>query len=92
MQRFRVFMDLVAAGLVMILGGCGGGGYVPIMGEPLNEETTLMELSEVEAVLDSLLVSDLVFVPGDGTEERIRGHEYDVAEPAGQKRPVRRRP
>lgn len=74
MHRYRVGRALIAAGLVMILSGCGGGGYVPIMGEPLNEETSLMELSAVEAKLDSLLVSDLVFVPGDDTEERIRGH------------------
>ncbi len=70
-------MYLVAVGLLMILSGCGGGGYVPIMGEFLNEEsaqeTALMELSEVRAVRDSLLISDLVFTRGE-LEERIRGH------------------
>lgn len=77
MQRQRTCMAVVVMGLVMVLSGCGGGGYVPIMGELLNEEmaqeTALMELRAVRS--NTLLVSDLVFTPGDeDMEERIRGH------------------
>ena len=73
----RRYVMAVVGLFVMILSGCGGGGYVPIMGEPLDEETAqetaLMELSAVQAVRDSLLISDLVFTRGE-LEERIRGH------------------
>ncbi len=71
MKRFR---SLMATGLVLVLSGCGGSGFLPIMGEPLDLETALSERSAVTAVRDSLLVSDLVFAPGDSQEERIRGH------------------
>ncbi len=71
MKRSRFLM---AIGLVLVLNGCGGGGLLPMMGEPLDRETALMELSAVRAARNSLLVSDLVFAPGDRQEERIRGH------------------
>lgn len=71
MKRFRFLM---AMGFVLVLSGCGGSGFLPIMGEPLDLETALSEWRAVSAGHDSLLVSDLVFVPGDNQEERIRGH------------------
>ena len=70
----RRYVMAVVGLFVMILSGCGGSGFLPMMGEPLDRETALMELSAVRAVRDSLLVSDLVFAPGDSQEERIRGH------------------
>ncbi|MDE0144732.1 MAG: transferrin-binding protein-like solute binding protein [Nitrospira sp.] len=71
MRRCRF---LVAMGFVLVLSGCGGSGFLPMMGEPLDLETARSERSAVGAVRNSLLVSDLVFAPGNSQGERIRGH------------------
>ncbi len=71
MKRFQF---LIAMGFILVLSGCGGNALLPMMGEPLDRETARMELSAVQAVRNSLLVSDLVFAPGNSQEERIRGH------------------
>ncbi len=70
MQQRRAVMAML--GVVIGLSGCGGSGTVPWMGEPLDRETALMELSALRR--NTILVSDLVFTPGDDAEERIRGH------------------
>lgn len=71
MKRFRFLM---AMGLVLVLSGCGGNALLPMMGEPIDVETARFERSAVQRVQDSLLVSDIVFTPGDSQEERVRGH------------------
>ena len=73
MQRHRFFMYLMAAGLVLILSGCGGAVLMPMEPlPPLDRDTALAERSAVRSVTDSILVSDLVFTPA-GETERIHG-------------------
>ncbi len=74
MQRHRFFIFLMAAGLVMILNGCGGAVLPPMEPPPLDPavEAALAELQEVSNLSDSLLVSDLVFTPA-GETERLHG-------------------
>lgn len=75
MQQYRVSRAVALAGFVMALSGCFGNNPLLMdMSLPLDVETALSERSAVSAVRDSLLVSDLVFVPADNQEERIRGH------------------
>ena len=74
MQRHRFFMYLMAAGLVLILSGCGGAVLPSMEPPPLDPEVeaALDELEAITNLSDSLLVSDLVFTPA-GETERIHG-------------------
>ncbi|GEM_PF-1031006 len=74
MQRPPFFMFLVAAGLLIILSGCGGNNLMPMEPLPLDleVEAALAELAAVSNISDSLLVSDLVFTPA-GETERLHG-------------------
>ena len=75
MQRFRFLMFLMAAGLVLILSGCGGNTpLMPMEPPPIDPavEAALAELQAVSNISDSLLVSDLVFTPA-GESERLHG-------------------
>ena len=72
MQRQRTGMAVVIVGLLLILSGCGGNTLMPMEPPPPDLDTALAELNAVNAVADSLLVSDLVFTPS-GETERIYG-------------------
>ena len=70
----KCFRFLMAAGLVMILNGCGGAVPPPMEPPPLDPavEAALAELQTITNLSDSLLVSDLVFTPA-GAVERVHG-------------------
>ena len=70
----KCFRFLMAAGLVMILNGCGGAVLPPMEPPPLDPavEAALAELETITNLSDSLLVSDLVFTPA-GETERLHG-------------------
>jgi len=74
MQRFQFLIFLVAAGLVLILSGCGGNTLMPMEPPPIDPAVAaaLAELQAVSDISDSLLVSDLVFTPA-GESERLHG-------------------